>query len=90
MAGKSKATPPAATVTTYPNLERFLEQAERDSVAELFADTRKKLDELPAPKAPQAKKAMAAIERVEGLLGELYEIRVRLETDARKAKTTRR
>ncbi len=89
MAGKSKA---AATdsVSTYPNLERFLERADRDSVAKLFGETKKKLGALGGPKAAGAKKAMAAIEKVEGLLGELYQVRMRMEEDARKAKTTRR
>ena len=90
MAGKSKAAAPAEPVSTYPHLERFLEQASRDSTAELFAETKKNLEELGGPKAAGAKKALKAIEMVEGLLGELYQVRVRMEEDARKAKTTRR
>ena len=85
-----KAPPADAPTPTYPNLERFLEQADRDSAAKLFAATRKKLDALAGPKAATAKKALAAIERVEGLLGELYAVRVDLEAQARKAKSTRR
>lgn len=88
MAGKTKAA--AKPEPTYPHLERFLEQADRDSAAKLFAKTRKSLEELGGPKAANGKKALAAIERVEGLLGELFEVRMKLEEDARKAKTTRR
>ncbi|HEY3452295.1 MAG TPA: hypothetical protein VGK67_38475 [Myxococcales bacterium] len=89
MAGKSKAAA-AESVSTYPNLERFLEQADRNSVAKLFGATKKKLEALSGAKAPGAKKTLAAIEKVEELLGELYQVRVRMEEDARKAKTTRR
>lgn len=88
MAGKKAAA--AESVSTYPNLERFLEQADRESAAKLFAATKKKLEGLSGAKAAGAKKAVAAMEKVEGLLGELYEVRVRMEADARKSKTTRR
>ena len=90
MSGKTKAPKKEEAVATYPNLERFLEQAERDSAAKLFEKTRKKLDALAGPKSAQAKKATAAINRVESLLGELYEVRMGLEDQARKAKMTRR
>ncbi|MGC4120411.1 MAG: hypothetical protein QM765_38700 [Myxococcales bacterium] len=88
MAGKKAAA--AESISDYPNLERFLEQADRDSVAGLFAETKKKLEALGGAKAAGAKKVVSAMEKVEGLLGELYVLRGRMEEDARKAKTTRR
>lgn len=90
MAGKTKAAPPPESASSYPHLERFLEQADRDSAAKLFGQTRKALAALAGPKGASGKKALAAIEKVEGLLGELYAVRVKLEEDARKAKNTRR
>jgi hypothetical protein len=90
MPGKSKAAPKSEPVTQYPNLERFLEQSERDSAAKLFRETKKKLNAVAGPKGAHATKALAAIERVEGLLGELYEVRLRLEDQARQSKNTRR
>jgi hypothetical protein len=89
MPGKSKSVPPEP-VSAYPNIERFLELCERESPAKLFRETKKKLEELSGSKNAQAKKALSAIERVEGLLGELYEVRLRLEDQARQAKNTRR
>ena len=90
MPGKSKALPKAEPVTVYPNLERFLEGCERDSATKLFRETKKALTGLAGPKNGHAQKALAAITRVEGLLGELYEVRLRLEDQARQAKMTRR
>ena len=91
MPGKTKAAAPKPDpAATYPNLERFLEQSERDSAAKLFEDTRKKLESVGGAKGTQAKKALAAITRVEGLLGELYDVRIKMEEQARQAKMTRR
>lgn len=91
MPAKTKAAPKAeAAPVAYPHLERFLEQATRDSVAKLFRDTKKQLEALGGPKAAGGKKALAGIERVESLLGELFEVRLRLEDQARQAKMTRR
>ena len=90
MSGKTKAAPKAPSAVVYPNLESFLEQCTRDSAARLFRETKKKLDAVAGSRAANAKKALAAIERVESLLGELFEIRLRLEDQARQAKLTRR
>lgn len=91
MPARSQAAPKAEPgPVAYPNLERFLEQATRDSVAKLFRDTKKQLEALAGPKAASGKKARAGIERVEALLGELFEVRLRLEDQARQAKMTRR
>ena len=90
MPGKSKTPKADPVASTYPNLERYLEQCERDSAAKLFEHTRKKLDGVGGNKSAQAKKALAAINRVEGLLAELFDVRTKLEEQARQAKMTRR
>jgi len=91
MAGKTKTAPKGeATLPDYPNLARFIEQVDRQGLETLFSDTRKKLDALTGAKAASAKKAVVAIEKVEGLLGEFFALRLHLEEDARKAKSTRR
>ena len=90
MSGKIKAAPKAPPAVVYPNLESFLEQCTRDSTGKLFRETKKKLDAVAGSRAAHAKKALAAVQRVESLLGELFEIRLRLEDQARQAKLTRR
>lgn len=90
MPGKTKAAPKAESVSLYPNLEHFLETCERDTPGKLFRETRKKLAAIGGAKGANAQKALAAIERAEALLGELFEVRLRLEDQARQAKTTRR
>jgi len=89
MAGKTKAAPDD-TGPAYPHLERFIEQANPDSAATLFAQTKEQLEALSGAKAAGAKKVLTAMSKVEGLLGELYEVRIRLEGEARKSKNTRR
>ena len=73
-----------------PNLARFVERCERGSASKLFRETRRKLDELTGPKAAAAKKALLGLERAESVLLELYEVRLRLEDEARRAKSFRR
>ena len=85
------AKPKEPPERTYPALEEFVERGSRDEAKKLFAPTRKRLGELgKGPRAPAAKKALLAIDRVEGLLGELVDLRESLAARARGAKKSRR
>jgi hypothetical protein len=66
------------TRSFYPNLEEFLEQEQRSSVAEAFGPTREKLGATKGTKSAAAKKAATAIEKTEILLHHLFDVKERM------------
>ena len=62
----------------YPNVESFIETADREQVGQLFQELREGLSDLKGPKKDQAKKVQAALEKTEELLSFLIEVREKL------------
>ncbi|MFO0593867.1 MAG: hypothetical protein U0228_01145 [Myxococcaceae bacterium] len=70
---------------TYPVIEKYIETATAERIAETFKALKGDLAGLKGPKADQGKKAGKAVERTEELLSYLLQVREKLEAD-RKGK----
>ena len=90
MAEKKAAPVATEPERIYPNIEQFLEANPRDAIANRFADTRKALEALPKPKAEQGKRALLALSKTEALLNQLFDVKEKLEADAKNPKKARK
>lgn len=70
---------------TYPAIEKFIETATAEQIAEAFKGLKGDLAALKGPKAELSKKVGKAVERTEELLSYLLQVREKLEAD-RKGK----
>lgn len=81
MAKNPPPPPPAQNEPDFPAVSAFIEQASKEEVGGLFAPVKEALSSLKGPKADHAKKATKAVNRAEELLGQLMQVREKLEGD---------
>jgi hypothetical protein len=79
MPAETPVAPPEDRPTPdFPVIEAWVEQAEPQSLGQLFETLKEELTGLKGPRAEQGKKVQAAIGRTEELLAQLLELRQKL------------
>ena len=81
MAKNPPPPPPEQTEPDFPALSGFIERASGEEVAGLYGDVKEALGSLKGPKADHGKKAGKAVARTEELLGQLMQVREKIEKD---------
>ncbi len=81
MAKNPPPPPPEPATPDFPVISGYIERASGEEVSGLFGEVKQALGSLKGPKAEHGKKAGKAVARTEELLGQLMQVREKLEKD---------